>query len=195
MAKCACLSVDQVLEALEDTIDDDYVEDDEYEYDGEYEFDADECVMEGSDEEFGEFDDELRDQIEVDEMEEENVEEDCMNVSEGENPSEMEDSGEEEANGCDSALPTTWSKALKPLQIPSFTTPVGPLVPIPDTPVAIFEMFFTPNVLDDIVTHSNRYPQQVLGESYRKYRPLTQVEILAYFMFCMVMAIKHLPAI
>ena len=151
--------------------------------------------MEGSDEEFGEFDDKLRDQIEVDEMEEENVEEDCMNVSEGENPSEMEDSGEEEANSCDSALPTTWSETLKPLQIPSFTTPVGPLVPIPDIPVAIFEMFFTPNVLDDIVTHSNRYPQQVLGESYRKYRPLTQVEILAYFRFCMVMAINHLPAI
>ena len=52
-------------------------------------------------------DDKLRDQIEVDEMEEENVEEDCMNVSEGENYSEMEDSEEEEANGGDSALPTT----------------------------------------------------------------------------------------
>ena len=54
--------MDQVVEALEDTIDDDYVEDDEYEYDAEYEFDANECVMEWS-EEFGEFDDELRDQI------------------------------------------------------------------------------------------------------------------------------------
>ena len=191
MAKRACLSVEQVVEALEDTIDD-YVEDDEYEYDAEYEFDADECVMEGSDEEFGEFDDELRDQIEVDEMEEENVEEDCMNVSEGENYS---DSEEEEANGEDSALPTTWSKKLKPVQIPPFTTPVGPLVPIPDTPVAIFELFFTPNILDEIVTQSNRYAQQVLGESYNKYRPLTQVEIRAYFGFCMLMAINHLPAI
>ena len=129
MAKRVCLSVDQVVEALEDTIDDDYVEDDEYE------FDADECVMEGCDEEFGEFDDELRDQIEVDEMEEENVEEDCMNVGEGE---VMKDSEEEAANGGDSALPTTWSKKLKPVQIPLLTTPVGPLVSIPDTPVAIF---------------------------------------------------------
>ena len=35
MATHACLSVDQVVEALEDTIDDDYVEDNEYEYDAE----------------------------------------------------------------------------------------------------------------------------------------------------------------
>ena len=189
MATRECLSVNQVVEALDDTIDDDYVEDDEYE------FDADECVMEGSDEEFGEFDDELRDQIEVDEMEED-VEEDSMNVSEGEDYSEMEDSEEEEANGGgSSALPTMWSKKLKPVRIPPFITPVGPLVPIPDTPVAIFEMFFTPNILDEIVTQSNRYAQQVLGQSYNKYRPMTQVEIRAYFGFCMLMAINHLPAI
>ena len=137
MAKRVCLSVDQVVEALEDTIDDDYVEDDKCE------FDADECVMEGSDEESGEFDDELRDQIEIDEIEEKNVEEDCMNVREGEEM--MEDSEEEKASG---GVPTTWSKKLKPVQISPFTTP---LVPIPDTPVAIFEMFFTPNILDDIV--------------------------------------------
>ena len=45
------------------------------------------------------------------------------------------------------------------------------------------------------MTQSNRYAQQVLGESYNKYRPLIQVEIRAYFGFCMVMAINYLPAI
>ena len=198
MAKRTCLSVDQVVAALDNTID----EYDGYDEDVEYEFDADEPMMEGSDEEFGEFDDELRDQIEVDEMEDENVVEECVvHMNDGGLMDDSEDMGEEERardmGGVDErarALPIEWSEDLTPVHIPPFQSPFGPTLQIPDTPVSIFEMFFTSDILEVIVTQSNKYAHQVLGECYSRFRLLVVEELRAYFGFCLLMAINHLPA-
>lgn len=128
--------------------------------------------MEGSDDEFGEFDDELRDQIEV-EMDDENIVEEYAGHESGrdggylgsmEDIEEMEEeSTEEESTEEESAdavleaalnLPTEWSKKLKPVTIPPFSSPVGPTVPIPDTALSIVEMFFTPSILQHTVNQS-----------------------------------------
>ena len=205
MAKRARLSVNQVIDALDTTTTEDCDSFDENE-DAEYEFDADEPIMEGSDDEFGEFDDELRDQIEV-EMDDENIVEHVVHESgcDGgylgsmEDIEEMEEgSAEEESADTElevgQNLPTEWSKKLKPVTIPQFSSPVGPTVPIPDTALRIFEMFFTPSILTHIVNKSNTYAHQVLGDGFGRYQQLTVEELRAYFGFCMLMAVNHLPA-
>ena len=176
MAKRACLSVDEVVVAI----------DEESEDGADYEFD-DEPIMEGSDEEIGEFDDELRDQIEVDEME--SVREECVvRFSDDENHL-----GEEEEQQP-VPLPSEWSNELTRVHIPPFSSPVGPKIDVPDTPLGVFEVFFTPDILEEIVLQTNNYARQVLGDGFSRYRPLTVQEIRAYFGFCMLMAINRLPA-
>ena len=202
MARRPCLSVDQVVAALDDTIE----ECDGYGEAAEYEFDADEPMMEGSDEEFGEFDDELRDQIEVDEMEDETVVDECVvhvNIDEDggnlglvEGSEDMvEEEGEVEQEERSRALPTEWSEELTPVYIPPFSSPFGPTLPIPDAALAIFDLYFTPEILQEIVLESNRYASQVLGESFNRYRQLKVDELRAYFGFCMLMAVNRLPAV
>ena len=120
--------------------------------DAECELDADEPIMEGSDDQFGEFDDELRDQIEV-EMDEKNIVEDCAANESGcdggyldvmEEIEEMEEESAEEEETADAVLeagldlPTEWSTELKPV-----TIPVGPTVPIPDTAVTVQSCLFS----------------------------------------------------
>ena len=71
MAKHAYISVNEVVDAFDNTLE-------EYDSDGqdpEFVVDIDALIMEGS---FDEFDDKLTDQIEVDEMEDENVVEECV---------------------------------------------------------------------------------------------------------------------
>ena len=173
MAKRACLSVDEVVVAI----------DEESEDGADYEFDDDEPIMEGSDEEFGEFDDELRDQIEVDEME--SVREECvLRFSDDENHL-----GEEEEQQP-VPLPSEWSNELTRVHIPPFSSPVGPKIDVPDTPLGVFEVFHS----EEIVLQTNNYARQVLGDGFSRYRPLTVQEIRAYFGFCMLMAINRLPA-
>ena len=115
--------------------------------------------MEGSDDEFGELDDELRDQIEV-EMDDENIVEEYAVHESGygggylglmEDIEEMEEqSAEEESTDAvleaGQSLPTQWSTKLKPVTIPPFSSPVGPTVAIPNTALSIFEMFFTESI-------------------------------------------------
>ena len=207
MAGRARLSVNQVIDALDATTTEDRECYDENE-DAEYEFDTVEPIMEGSDDEFGELDDELRDQIEV-EMDDDNIVEEYAVHESGcdggylglmENIEEMEEESAEEEESADAVLeaeqdlPTEWSTELKPVTIPPFSSPVGPTVPIPDTPLSIFEMFFTPSILRHTVSQSNTYAQQVLGDGFERYEQLTVEELRAYFGFCMLMAVNHLPA-
>ena len=60
-------------------------------------------------------------------------------------------------------LPPQWSCDLKPVTIKPFTAPVGPTVDVPETPIGIFSLFFSSDLLDDIVEESNRYAKEVLG--------------------------------
>ena len=107
--------------------------------------------------------------------------------------------GEEEGGGSNrrgSNLTDSieWSHNLIEVHIPLFTSQVGPIVDMPETPLGVFELFFTSEIMDDIVTESNRYAKQVLGAAYDKYRPLTEEELRAYFGFVILMAVNHLPA-
>ena len=143
MAKRACLSVDEVVRVLDDTTEECDSED------ADCDFDADEPIMEGSDEEFGEFDEELRDQIEVDEMEDENVAQECVVHINSSRDCETSEGtqGEEYTAGVDEnrhrILPTEWSEELVPVHIPPFTSTIGPTVQLPESALDLFAMYFT----------------------------------------------------
>ena len=177
MAKRARLSVDQVVVALDrDEESSDFEEDcdiDEVIMDGS---DIDEPIMEGSDDEFGELDDELRDLIEAEE--------------ESEDENEMESAYSQE----EIELPKDWSTDVTHVNIPSFTSEVGPNLAIPDTVLGVFQLYFTPHILAEITSQSNLYACQVLGDDTDRYKPMSVDELKAYLGFCMLMAINHLPA-
>ena len=56
--------------------------------------------------------------------------------------------------------PPARSSALKPVTIEPFNSTVGPTSTISDSPVEVFDLFFT----DDIVEETNRYAEQVMGQ-------------------------------
>ena len=55
-----------------------------------------------------------------------------------------------------------WSSTLDPVTIQPFQSPVGPTVPIPDTPSKVFDLFFTPSLVQTIVDESNRYNKIIM---------------------------------
>ena len=71
---------------------------------------------------------------------------------------------------CDTpiAAPTAscgnWSRTLSPIDIAPFVQPVGPTVPIPQSPVEVFNLFFTDEICTLIVEQTNLYAEQNLGE-------------------------------
>ena len=54
-------------------------------------------------------------------------------------------------------LPPDWSSNLTPLTISDFDSPVGPSMPIPETASEVFDLMFTPSLMDMIVEQSNLY--------------------------------------
>ena len=49
------------------------------------------------------------------------------------------------------------------IQSQPFSEPVGPTVTMPDSPLEIFSLLFTPSIVDHIVCETNRYAQQCLA--------------------------------
>ena len=80
-------------------------------YDDDCDFDEDEPVMDGSDDEYGEFDEVAGEQIEHD-----------MDVDKVDEADKM------------AALPSEWTQNLKELHISPFSSSAGPTVDIPDDP-------------------------------------------------------------
>ena len=80
--------------------------------------------------------------------------------------------------------------------IKQFTSRTGPTVDIPESPLEVFELFFSDDLLDNIVEESNRYAAQVMGdERYREWRKITKEEVKAFFGFSILMGIDHLPSV
>ena len=181
MAKRARLSVEEVVLALDESSLDD-------------EFDDDEPMMEGSDEEFGEFDEELREQIEIEEEESDDGKRREQTCTE---PSDDGACGIPATSPGDAALPTDWTHQLTSVHIPAFSSPTGPTLAVPDTPLGAFQLFFTGEILDYIAHQTNLYAGEVLegkaGEC--KYRAVTVEELMAYLGFCILMAVNHLPEV
>ena len=93
-------------------------------------------------------------------------------------------------------LPTSWTDQLQPVTIAAFTSHVGPTVPIPDTPLEVFELFFTPDLQEKIVVESNRYARQVMGDQrYDSWTKITREELKAFIGFSILMGINRLPSL
>ena len=86
--------------------------------------------------------------------------------------------------------PTTWSVQLKPVTIKDFASRVGPAVNIPDSPMEVFELFYSEDLQRMIVNESNRYAKQVMGDDkYKEWKKITVEELKAFFGFSVLMGI------
>ena len=91
---------------------------------------------------------------------------------------------------------TTWSSTLTPVDVAPFTQPVGPTVPIPSSPVEVFTLFFTDDIMTFVVEQSNLYAKQVLGEErYAEWEKISVPELRAYFGFMILMGLYPKPAV
>ena len=94
------------------------------------------------------------------------------------------------------SLPSSdWSSTLSPIDIAPFTQPVGPTVEIPPSPLAVFNLFFTDELCSTIVTETNRYAEQVLGDKYNEWEKVTTEELRAYFGFMILMGLYPRPSL
>ena len=80
------------------------------------------------------------------------------------------------------------SDLLQPVYVRDFTEQTGPAVPVPSSPLQVFRLFFTPAILEYIVTETNRYARLDMGEErYRKWDIITTEDLVAYFGIMIVM--------
>ena len=102
----------------------------------------------------------------------------------------------EDAPSSTSGTLPGWTSTLSPVTIPPFSSPVGPTVDIPQSPVDILDLMFTPDLVDNMVEQSNLYAKEVMGEErYECWSKITREELRAYLGFCILMGINHLPAL
>ena len=94
-----------------------------------------------------------------------------------------------------SPSPYKWAKTGTTITIKPFSEPVGPQVPIPSSPLQIFQLFFTMNIIEYIVEQSNLFASQCLEEKYASWCEITCEEMIAYFGFMILMGIVRLPKI
>ena len=73
---------------------------------------------------------------------------------------------------------------------------MGPTVTISESPLEIFELFFSDDLVELVVEESNRYSREVMGdERYAKWRKITADEIKALLGFSILMGIVELPSL
>ena len=90
----------------------------------------------------------------------------------------------------------TWTSTPQHLTIHPFTSPVGPTVGISSSPKEVFDLFFSPDLLDKIVTETNNYAAKVMGaEKYAGWSKVTVEELRAFLGFKILMGINHLPSL
>ena len=83
-------------------------------------------------------------------------------------------------------LPQSWSEQLAP----------APTVAIPDSPLEVFELFFSADLQEKIADESNRYAKQVMGDvQYSSWTNITREELKAFIGFSILMGINRLPSI
>ena len=71
--------------------------------------------------------------------------------------------------------PAQWTSTLKPVEVKPFTSPVGPATAIPESPREVFEMFFSDDLMQLMVTESNRYAEEVMGsEKFATWTKITE---------------------
>ena len=105
------------------------------------------------------------------------------------------------------ANPPDWTTNFVPIHVPGFRLPSGPDLPndwdIRSTPLKYFELFFTPELIDQFVKYSNEYAQIAIRKkretvaSYTdKQWPLdgsknvTREELRAYLGCCLILSVN-----
>ena len=187
MTKRARLTVEEVQHQLQLLDNDDHFDEDCLD-------DPDEPIMDGSDE----FSD-----LEGDECDAGDIDDDmdthCMPSSPNDSQSTAQGVSSFSTQGASSsntsATPsTTWSNHVKCLNLHPFTSPVGPNVDI-SSPLEVF-LFFSPDLLEEIVQQSNDYAKIVMGtEKYDKWAKMTVEELKVFLGFSILMGINHLPSL
>ena len=56
-----------------------------------------------------------------------------------------------------------------PVSVQPFSQSVGPTVPLPESPLDIFSLLFTPQIVDHLVCQTNRYAQQTLADTNKEW--------------------------
>ena len=133
------MNTQDVLQRLDDQ------DDDEFEVD-----DPDDPFMDGSDEEFSDLDEE------EDDADDDNVDSNTPPDSPLSMPHHSAPSTPPGSGCLTDDLPRMWT-SLKPVTIQPFKSTVGPTVPISDSPLELFQLFFATPLLQKIVDESNRY--------------------------------------
>ena len=89
----------------------------------------------------------------------------------------------------------SWSDTGSSVNVEPFTIDVGPTIPLED-PSDIFMTFFTPQLLEHIVTKTKRFACQCLSATHEGKGPPTwetNAEMKAYMGFAILMGINRLP--
>ena len=89
----------------------------------------------------------------------------------------------------------SWSDTGSSVNVEPFTIDVGPTIPLED-PSDIFMTFFTPQLLEHIVTETKRFACQCLSATHEGKGPPTwetNAEMKAYMGFAILMGINRLP--
>ena len=90
----------------------------------------------------------------------------------------------------------TWSSSIKPICPKDFTSHVGPTVDVPGSPLEIFRLFFTLEILQHIVDQTNKYAFQCIGSpAILSWDILTAEDLQAYMGFMILMGLAHLPSL
>ena len=78
----------------------------------------------------------------------------------------------------------------------AFNEDVGPMPSVNPaiSVLRLFQMFFTPALVATIVEQTNVYARLILGNA-RPWREVSDSDIWAFFGFCILMGINHLPAL
>ena len=78
----------------------------------------------------------------------------------------------------------------------AFNEDVGPMPSVNPaiSVLRLFQMFFTPALVATIVEQTNVYARLILGDA-RPWREVSDSDIWAFFGFCILMGINHLPAL
>ena len=89
-----------------------------------------------------------------------------------------------------------WESNLTPIDVPQFSRPTGPKLPIPASIVGIFQLFFTTSLMEYIVQQTNLYARQCMGDDqYAAWTVITTEELSAFFGFMICMGLVHVSAL
>lgn len=96
-----------------------------------------------------------------------------------------------------SQVSTPWSETLSCPTFSAFTgSAQGPTLSLPDSPVEIFQLFFTPELVDLIVEQTNKYACEVMSEEkYEDWVQVTSQEIEAFTGFRFLMGLNPKPSV